>query len=80
MSEFPQVLLPPVHEPASRGEHTDREPGSDLASLGTCREADGRRMSVVVIGDVGVVDRMMHIGDEAMFEVMATQLAARGRP
>jgi polysaccharide pyruvyl transferase WcaK-like protein len=33
---------------------------------------------LVVLGDVGVVDGMIHIGDEAMFEAMATQLAARG--
>jgi polysaccharide pyruvyl transferase WcaK-like protein len=33
---------------------------------------------LVVLGDVGVVDGMIHIGDEAMFEALATQLAARG--
>lgn len=35
-------------------------------------------MRVVVIGDVGVVDGMMHIGDEAMFEAMVEALRARG--
>ncbi|MFG6475166.1 polysaccharide pyruvyl transferase family protein [Microbacterium sp. P06] len=35
-------------------------------------------MSVIVIGDIGVVDGMMHIGDEAMFEAAATELARRG--
>jgi len=35
-------------------------------------------MRVVVIGDVGVVDGMMHIGDEAMFEAMTAELRARG--
>lgn len=35
-------------------------------------------MSVIVIGDIGVVDGMMHIGDEAMFEAAATELSARG--
>lgn len=35
-------------------------------------------MSVLVIGDVGVVDGMMHIGDEAMFEAAVGELRARG--
>ncbi|THG31080.1 polysaccharide pyruvyl transferase family protein [Naasia lichenicola] len=35
-------------------------------------------MRVVVIGDVGVLDGMVHIGDEAMFEELVTQLRARG--
>ena len=35
-------------------------------------------MRVVAIGDVGVVDDMMHIGDEAMFEAARDELAARG--
>jgi len=33
---------------------------------------------VVVIGDIGVIDDMIHIGDEAMFEELARQLTARG--
>jgi len=33
---------------------------------------------IVTIGDVGVVDDMIHIGDEAMFDEFATQLRARG--
>ncbi|RKT33363.1 polysaccharide pyruvyl transferase WcaK-like protein [Microbacterium sp. AG1240] len=35
-------------------------------------------MSVIVIGDIGVVDGMMHIGDEAMFEAAAAELSTRG--
>lgn len=37
-------------------------------------------MSVLIIGDVGVLDGMFHIGDEAMFEVAVDELAARGVP
>ncbi|WP_137842992.1 polysaccharide pyruvyl transferase family protein [Microbacterium sp. 2FI] len=35
-------------------------------------------MRVVMIGDVGVVDDMVHIGDEAMFEAARDELSARG--
>jgi len=35
-------------------------------------------MRIVAIGDVGVVDGMMHIGDEAMFEAMLDGLRDRG--
>ncbi len=35
-------------------------------------------MRLVVIGDVGVTDAMMHIGDEAMFEAMVGQFTRRG--
>ena len=35
-------------------------------------------MRVVVIGDVGVVDGMVHLGDEAMFEALVEALRARG--
>ncbi|GAA1058639.1 polysaccharide pyruvyl transferase family protein [Agromyces bracchium] len=35
-------------------------------------------MRIVAIGDVGVVDGMMHIGDEAMFEAMVDALRDRG--
>lgn len=35
-------------------------------------------MKLVMIGDVGVVDDMVHIGDEAMFEAASDELAARG--
>ncbi|MGI5190873.1 polysaccharide pyruvyl transferase family protein [Promicromonospora sp. CA-289599] len=35
-------------------------------------------MSVLVIGDIGVVDKMMHIGDEAMFEAAVDELRTRG--
>lgn len=35
-------------------------------------------MSVLIIGDVGVLDGMFHIGDEAMFEVAVAELAQRG--
>lgn len=35
-------------------------------------------MDLVVIGDVGVVDDMVHIGDEAMFEAAVDELSARG--
>ena len=35
-------------------------------------------MHVVAIGDIGVVDGMMHIGDEAMFEQFLVQARARG--
>jgi len=35
-------------------------------------------MRIVAIGDVGVLDGMIHIGDEAMLEEFVTQLRARG--
>lgn len=35
-------------------------------------------MRLVMIGDVGVVDDMMHIGDEAMFEAARDELVGRG--
>jgi len=35
-------------------------------------------MRIVAIGDVGVLDDMIHIGDEAMFEEFVRQLRARG--
>jgi polysaccharide pyruvyl transferase WcaK-like protein len=35
-------------------------------------------MHVLVIGDVGVIDGMMHIGDEAMFEAAVAELRDRG--
>lgn len=35
-------------------------------------------MRLVMIGDVGVVDDMVHIGDEAMFEAAHGELTARG--
>lgn len=35
-------------------------------------------MRLVMIGDVGVVDDMVHIGDEAMFEAASDELGARG--
>lgn len=35
-------------------------------------------MRVVALGDVGVVDDMMHIGDEAMFQAARDELGARG--
>ena len=35
-------------------------------------------MRVVAIGDVGVIDKMIHIGDEAMFEAFVDALRARG--
>ena len=35
-------------------------------------------MRVVVIGDVGVVDGMLHAGDEAMFDALVEALLARG--
>jgi hypothetical protein len=35
-------------------------------------------MRIVVIGDVGVVGGMMHIGDEAMFDALVEALRARG--
>ncbi|SDG71119.1 polysaccharide pyruvyl transferase family protein [Microbacterium pygmaeum] len=35
-------------------------------------------MRVVVLGDVGVVQGMMHIGDEAMFRAARDELVARG--
>jgi polysaccharide pyruvyl transferase WcaK-like protein len=33
---------------------------------------------IVALGDVGVVDGMMHIGDEAMFEALVDELRLRG--
>jgi len=33
---------------------------------------------VIAIGDIGVTDGMMHIGDEAMFEALVDELRARG--
>ena len=35
-------------------------------------------MRIVVIGDVGVLDDMVHIGDEAMFDELVHQMRARG--
>lgn len=35
-------------------------------------------MQIVVLGDVGVVDGMIHIGDEAMTEALLDELRARG--
>jgi polysaccharide pyruvyl transferase WcaK-like protein len=35
-------------------------------------------MRVVALGDVGVIDDMMHIGDEAMFQAARDELGARG--
>ncbi len=35
-------------------------------------------MRVLAIGDIGVVDSMVHIGDEAMFEQFLTEARARG--
>ncbi|SFR91844.1 Polysaccharide pyruvyl transferase family protein WcaK [Microbacterium sp. cf046] len=35
-------------------------------------------MRVVALGDVGVVDDMMHIGDEAMFQAARDEIAVRG--
>jgi polysaccharide pyruvyl transferase WcaK-like protein len=35
-------------------------------------------MRIVLIGDVGVLDENIHIGDEAMFEVFVDQLRRRG--
>ena len=35
-------------------------------------------MRVVALGDVGVIDDMMHIGDEAMFQAAHDELGARG--
>ena len=35
-------------------------------------------MRVVAIGDVGVIDKMIHIGDEAMFEAFVDAMRARG--
>lgn len=35
-------------------------------------------MRIVAIGDVGVVDDMIHIGDEAMFDELQAQLRRRG--
>jgi polysaccharide pyruvyl transferase WcaK-like protein len=35
-------------------------------------------LRLVVIGDVGVLDGMVHIGDEAMFEALVLELRSRG--
>ncbi len=35
-------------------------------------------MHIVAIGDIGVADEMIHIGDEAMFEALVNALRARG--
>lgn len=35
-------------------------------------------MGIVAIGDIGVVDGMVHIGDEAMFETMVAAMRHRG--
>lgn len=37
-----------------------------------------RVMRIVAIGDVGVVDRVIHVGDEAMFEALVRELRSRG--
>jgi polysaccharide pyruvyl transferase WcaK-like protein len=38
----------------------------------------GRPVHIIAIGDVGVTDGMMHIGDEAMFEALVDELRLRG--
>lgn len=38
----------------------------------------GGRMQLVAIGDVGVIDRMIHIGDEAMFHEFVDRARQRG--
>ncbi len=35
-------------------------------------------MRIVVLGDIGVVDDMIHIGDEAMFDACVSELFSRG--
>jgi polysaccharide pyruvyl transferase WcaK-like protein len=35
-------------------------------------------MHIIAIGDIGVTDQMMHIGDEAMFEALVDETRARG--
>lgn len=35
-------------------------------------------MHIVAIGDIGVVDNMIHVGDEAMFEQLVRELRSRG--
>ena len=35
-------------------------------------------MHFVAIGDIGPVDGMLHVGDEAMFEALVLELRARG--
>lgn len=35
-------------------------------------------MHIIAIGDIGVTDGMMHIGDEAMFEALVDELRLRG--
>ena len=43
------------------------------------RESGERgRMTIVAIGDVGVLDGMVHIGDEAMFEQLVGSMRGRG--
>jgi polysaccharide pyruvyl transferase WcaK-like protein len=37
-----------------------------------------KQLRIVVIGDVGVIDNMVHVGDEAMFDEMVFQLRSRG--
>ena len=39
---------------------------------------DKHRIRVVAIGDIGVSDGVIHIGDEAMFEALVTELRSRG--
>ena len=42
------------------------------------RPPPGEHVRILAIGDVGVLDDMIHIGDEAMFDELVTQLRARG--
>jgi polysaccharide pyruvyl transferase WcaK-like protein len=41
-------------------------------------ERNRRRVTILTIGDIGVVSGVIHIGDEAMFEAARDELAARG--
>jgi polysaccharide pyruvyl transferase WcaK-like protein len=48
------------------------------AACGSDFYARGVNVRIVVIGDVGVIDGMIHIGDEAMFEELVGGMLRRG--
>lgn len=54
------------------------EPTVDGAPILGSTDRNGEDVAVLAIGDIGVVDGMIHIGDEAMFEAARDELAARG--
>ena len=50
----------------------------ELARCDAAFDISEIHVRVVAIGDVGVIDKMIHIGDEAMFEAFVHAMRARG--